>query len=314
MKFKEFNILLRSTYKSEDTEENIDIYFTRPIGLVFALFFKRIGWTPNAVTVLSYFLGLGAACMFLHTDLCHNICGVLLLMTANFCDSADGQLARLTNTKSITGRMLDGFATEFWFICIYLALTYRLWDTPIPFTHTPWGICFFLLCLAAGFGAHNYQCMLADYYRNIHLFFLKGKEGAELDDYASQHAIYQQHVKERNWVGMLFFSNYSRYCRKQEAATPQFQALRGALTQQYGSMSAAPQQFRDTFCAGSRPLMKYTNFVSYNWRAIMLYVGCLSNMAWLSPIFELTILMLTTLYMRHRHEQLCHRLTMNCEL
>ena len=51
--------LLRSTYKSLDTEENIDLYFTRPIGLLFALFFKKIGWTPNAVTILSYFLGMG---------------------------------------------------------------------------------------------------------------------------------------------------------------------------------------------------------------------------------------------------------------
>ena len=52
-----FKALLRSTYKSADTEEGIDIYFTRPIGLLFALFFKKIGWSPNAVTILSYFIG-----------------------------------------------------------------------------------------------------------------------------------------------------------------------------------------------------------------------------------------------------------------
>jgi phosphatidylglycerophosphate synthase len=168
-----FKALLRSTYKSADTEEGIDIYFTRPIGLLFALFFKKIGWSPNAVTILSYFIGLFSAWMFHYADLCHNILGVLLLMTANFLDSADGQLARLTGKTSITGRLLDGGATEFWFICIYLALTWRLWDVNIPFTDTPWRLWFLLLCCIAGFGAHNYQCRLADYYRNIHLFFLK---------------------------------------------------------------------------------------------------------------------------------------------
>lgn len=289
--------LLRSTYKSLDTEENIDLYFTRPIGLLFALFFKKIGWTPNAVTILSYFLGMGAAWMFHYEDLWHNICGVLLLMTANFCDSADGQLARLTGQKSLTGRMLDGFATEFWFICIYLALAWRL--------ESWW---FLALACVAGFGAHNYQCRLADYYRNIHLFFLKGKEGAELDTYAEQQKIYEQHRRDRNWVGILFFSNYAKYCKKQEESTPEFQALRRRIVAEYGSMSETSQEFREEFLRGSRPLMKYTNFVSYNWRAIMLYVACLTNIPWIAPIFELTVLMAAALYMKHKHEALCKRL------
>ena len=53
--FKDFRDLLHSTYKSYDTEENIDIYFTRPIGLFFALIWKRLGVHPNAITVLSFF-------------------------------------------------------------------------------------------------------------------------------------------------------------------------------------------------------------------------------------------------------------------
>ena len=303
-----FKALLRSTYKSADTEEGIDIYFTRPIGLLFALFFKKIGWSPNAVTILSYFIGLFSAWMFHYADLYHNILGVLLLMTANFLDSADGQLARLTGKTSITGRLLDGGATEFWFICIYLALTWRLWDVNIPFTDTPWRLWFLLLCCIAGFGAHNYQCRLADYYRNIHLFFLNGKEGAELDSYESQHAIYEQHLKERNLAGIFFFGNYSKYCRKQEESTPQFQRLKQMLTQRYGNMGNAPQQFRDDLCHQSRPLMKYANIISYNWRAIVLYIGCLCSVPWISPVFELTVLMAIALYLRHRHEKMCERL------
>ena len=34
---EEFNKLLQASFKSEDTEEWLDVHFTRPIGLVFAL-------------------------------------------------------------------------------------------------------------------------------------------------------------------------------------------------------------------------------------------------------------------------------------
>ncbi len=34
---------IQSTIKSTDTEENIDIYWTRPIGYMWAKFFERLG-------------------------------------------------------------------------------------------------------------------------------------------------------------------------------------------------------------------------------------------------------------------------------
>ncbi len=99
--------MLRASFKSADTEEWLDIYFTRPIGLAFALLWARLGVHPNTITILSMFLGIGAGWMFSHTDLWHNIAGIVLMMFANFCDSTDGQLARLTGRKTLIGRMLD---------------------------------------------------------------------------------------------------------------------------------------------------------------------------------------------------------------
>ena len=101
----EFFSLLRASFKSMDTEEWLDIYFTRPIGLAFALFWHRLGVTPNTITILSIFLGIGAGVMFFFTDTLHNIIGIVLLMLANFCDSTDGQLARLTRQQSMKGSL-----------------------------------------------------------------------------------------------------------------------------------------------------------------------------------------------------------------
>ena len=79
---KEFRKMLQASMKSKDTEEWLDVYFTRPIGLMFALFWNKLGVHPNAITILSIFLGVASAFMFYHTDLWHNIAGILLLMFA----------------------------------------------------------------------------------------------------------------------------------------------------------------------------------------------------------------------------------------
>ena len=194
-KFKE---LLQQSFKSNDTEEWLDVHFTRPIGLVFALLWNKLGIHPNVITVLSIFLGIGAGYMFYFRDLAHNIMGVLFLMFANFCDSTDGQMARLTGKKTLIGRILDGFSGDIWFICIYAAVAFRLMDQYIPFTDTKWGMWAWLLMAVAGILCHSPQSSLSDYYRQIHLFFLKGKENSELDNSQQQHAIYEEEKKKGN--------------------------------------------------------------------------------------------------------------------
>ena len=92
MAFKE---LLMVSFKSEDTEEWLDVWFTRPIGLVFALLWNKLGIHPNVITIVSFFFGAAAGWMFHYTDLLHNLYGVALLMLANFCDSTDGQMAQI---------------------------------------------------------------------------------------------------------------------------------------------------------------------------------------------------------------------------
>ena len=129
-----FKELLQASFKSSDTEEWLDVHFTRPIGLVFALFWNKLGVHPHVITILSIFLGVGAGWMFHYTDLAHNIWGVVLLMFANFCDSTDGQMARLTGKKTLIGRMLDGFSGDVWFVAVYAPGDSGRSSSPSPMT------------------------------------------------------------------------------------------------------------------------------------------------------------------------------------
>lgn len=309
MQKETWRTLLRQSYKSLDTEEHIDIYFTRPIGLVIALVCRALHIHPNAITIVSIFMGMGAGWMFLHTDLMSNIIGVALMMLANFCDSADGQLARINNQKTLTGRMLDGFASDVWYACCYIAIAIRLFHDVIPGTDLQWGIGIWLLCALGGLAGHAPQARLADYYRQIHLYFLLGKDGSELNSYESQHAIAEKYRRDRNWVGVLFFSNYAKYCRAQERSTPQFQHLRKAIDERYGGIANIPEDMRSEFLRGSLPLMKYTNILTHNWRAFTLFAGCLLNIPWIYPLVEITIMLFIYIYMHKTHEALCKRLT-----
>ena len=293
-----FKELLRLSFKSEDTEEWLDVHFTRPIGLAFALFWNKLDVHPNVITIISIFLGVGAGVMFSYTDLMHNIYGVLLLMFANFCDSTDGQMARITGKKTLIGRMLDGFAGDLWFVSIYLGIVYRLWDQPMPFLDINWSFWGFVLCAVAGFLFHSDQSSLADYYRQIHLFFLLGKEGSELDNYKQQRATYES-LPKSDLLARTFYFNYANYCKSQEKRTPEFQKFIVRWKQN------PSETIRQKFLEGSRPLMKYTNLLTFNTRAITIYVTCLLDCPWVYPLVELTVFQAMYMYMHRTHEKLC---------
>lgn len=303
-----FKEMLQASFKSKDTEEWLDVYFTRPIGLVFAIFWNKLGVHPNVITILSIFLGVGAGIMFGYTDLMHNILGVLLLMFANFCDSTDGQMARLTGKKTLLGRVLDGFSGDLWFVTIYFAIIFRLFNQNIPGTELHWHLLIFVLAFVAGVMCHSPQSSLADYYRQIHLLFLKGKEGSELDNYAQQRQIYESLPKSK-WLDRLFYYNYANYCKSQEKRTPKFQKMMEVVKERYGSVENMPQELKEQFIKGSRPLMKYTNILTFNVRAITLYVTCLLNCPWVYLLVEIIILSIIYIYMHKKHESLCAEIT-----
>lgn len=289
------NSEFKSTLKSADTEEHIDIYFYRPLGYQWARLFRKLGVTPNTVTILSIFLGVGAGVCFGFDSLKINALGILLLVWANTYDSCDGQLARLTGQKSALGRILDGAAGDFWFIAIYAAIAIRLTPT--------WGVWIWVLCVVSGFGCHSRQCRLADYYRQIHLFFLKGKEGSEMDDASRQVELYRQMTWRGEPLQKLFQFFYVGYTRGQERETPCFQRLKAALRERYPEQ--LPEPLRADFRRGSLPLMKWCNFLTFNWRSLTLFLSLLVGLPWLYPAVEVVVFTAVYVYTRCRHERLC---------
>lgn len=274
----------KSTLKSLDTEEHIDIYFYRRIGYAEARLAQRLGITPNAITIASIFIGVAAGMCFYPTDIWTNICGLLLLVLANSFDSADGQLARMTKQYSQLGRILDGMAGDFWFISIYVCICLRTNQTMPWFADHAWVV--WSLAVSAGV-CHAFQAAMADYYRQMHLQAVNGKSEWES---AEELKAKRDQAKGLN---RLIFSLYLGYTRAQQALTPNAQRLRRA--------GGLPADFRRK----SLPLMKWANVLTFNWRSITIAVTLLLGCPWVYFLCELTLGNIILVYMINRHERAC---------
>ncbi len=274
----------KSSLKSLDTEEHIDIYFYRRIGWAEAKLAERLGITPNAITIASIFIGVAAGICFYPTDLLTNVIGLLLLILANSFDSADGQLARMTKQYSQLGRILDGMAGDFWFISIYVCICLRTNLTQPWFADHTWVV--WTVAVAAG-ACHAFQAAMADYYRQMHLQVVNGK--SELEDSSALRQKYQQ----AKGMQKLIMSLYLCYTRCQESLTSNAQALR--------RRGELPAEFRQK----SLPLMKWANVLTFNWRSITLAICLLAGFPWVYFVCELTLGNIILAYMISRHERAC---------
>src|SRR5919201_4363021 len=78
-------------------------FFVSPYSKYLARFAARRGWTPNALTIVSFVVGLAAAAGFGFGSRAGLVAGALLLQASFVLDCVDGQLARYTRRFSNVG-------------------------------------------------------------------------------------------------------------------------------------------------------------------------------------------------------------------
>ena len=317
----------KKTLKSSDTEDWLDLHFVRPFCYYWALLFARLDIHPNTVTILSMFIGAGSAIFFGCASfyyygmegLMFNIIAILMLCLADIFDCTDGQLARMTGKKSKLGRILDGLAGFTWFIPIYHAMIYRFYlhhdlefqwlgieDTPANALIVT-GIAY-IIGVIAGFMGTGGQQRLADYYIQVHLFFLKGEKGSELDNSKRQQEIYDQMDESTPAYERYFQKTYIDYTKKQEASTPQFQRLLAKLRSKFGSLDAIPLEVREEFRQYSLPVIKWNGLLTFNFRSFWLFLFCLLDVPVMYFVWEIVGMGLLYLYVKRRHEAFCRKL------
>lgn len=316
------------TLKSAETEDWLDLHVVRPFCFLWAKLFARLGVHPNTVTIWSMIIGAGSCVFFAHgcyyyestPGLVYNIIAILLLCLADIFDCTDGQLARMTGQKSRLGRILDGVAGFTWFVPIYVAMTWRFYQHHelefgwLGIADTEQNALIataivFVLGLISGIRGLAGQQRLADYYIQVHLFFLKGEKGSELDNSTRQQELYDQMTPEtHSLVERVFQKSYIGYTQKQEHVTPQFQRLLKQLRQRYGSLDNIPDEVRQEFRAHSLPIIKWNGLLTFNFRSAWLFLFCLLDVPAMNFVFEIVAMGLLAWYVNHRHEAFCRHM------
>ena len=143
----------------------------------------------------------------------------------------------------------------------------------------------------------------------MHLFFIKGEKGSELDNSAKQKELFNQLTWKGNFIEKLFLKTYVDYTQKQEAVTPEFQRMMGSLREKYGSIDQIPQDIREEIQANSLSLMKWNGLLTFNFRSAWLFLFCLLDIPAMNFVFEIVAMGLLYKYVNHRHESFCKKIS-----
>ena len=249
-----------ATYKSREVEGVFDLLFYRKVGFHLARFFAGLGFTPSAVTLIGGVFGVVAGHFYFYRSVVLNLVGFALHITANAFDNADGQLARLTNQQSRSGRILDLVVDHIIWISIYVHLTLRLWSHGFS-------AAIIVLAIAAGL-SHALQATAGDCWRHAYLYF--GKRRGELDSAAVLEQEYQRLNWRDNGWSKILLALYLGGIRQQELLFPGIKRLH----EKVGVMSpqSIPDWFRSRYEAMVGPTFRWWGLLLTNSRMLILFI------------------------------------------
>ena len=252
---------IEATYKSREVEGWMDIHFYRKIGFQLANGFAKLKMTPAEVSLLGCFFGVAAGHLYYYRNLGANIAGMTLHVTANALDNADGQLARLTNQGSRTGRIIDSLADHLIWVSIYVHLGLRcLADGRfIPVA---------LLTLAAGL-SHAMQGAAADYYRNGYLYFVKARSAGLDSSSALQREYRRLRWRVEPWKKFLLLL-YRNFTWQQELLLPTLKQLREVSARNFPE--GIPDWLQRGYRDSAAPMLKWWRWLMTNPRMFLLFI------------------------------------------
>lgn len=203
----------RSSLKSYDVEEILDIYFYRPLSFLLVKLIYSTNITPNQISVFSMFFGIFAGVMFaLGSPASFSLAAVFLLVS-NVLDCADGQLARLKKNGTGIGRIIDGFIDYVTGFSMFLGIGIGL------SVYTGDYLYVWIITLAAAL-SRIFQNMYFDNYRNVYMVNVYNKGNNlhdELDEFTRLKKVLDR--SKGRYTDKFLVNIYLKYISVQSSAS-----------------------------------------------------------------------------------------------
>ena len=199
----------KNSLKLAEVEETLDLVFYRPLAFLLVKGIYRLPITPNQVTFLSMIAGLLCAWCFAQGTTGEFFAAGIWYAVANTLDCADGMLARLQNSGTPFGRLVDGIVD--WIISVAIFVGVGIGLTAITGNPMMWWLA------AAGGFTSAFHAIVFDSQQQAYIAAIRGKGdylNAELD---RARAELKRDGKSRVWFGKrLALGFYLAYMRVQE--------------------------------------------------------------------------------------------------
>lgn len=239
--------------RNASIEEATNALVFQPLSTWAAPWLVRARISANATSILGMVAGVaGALC---YGDYPHGpgrvLAGFALMCLWHVLDGADGQVARLTNTQSALGKLIDGVCDYVVFISAYVVLTLQL-----AAQHGP-GV--WALSVTAGL-FHAVQAGAYEAQRQMFDYWALGKPSARI-------------APEGNPSPYALLRGYEWVQRQASAiSTPYLLALEQRIGTP-GPANPASAAYAATFA----PSVRRWGFLSPNYRTYGLFLGALSG-------------------------------------
>lgn len=258
--FNEF----KSSIKSPDTEEKLDLVLYRPVGFLMAKIANALSMTPTMLSLMGLYIGLLASYYYFKSQ--NNsaliVAGFYFVLSGIF-DSADGQLARISNQTTKVGLVLDGICDSIVTIAVYAACA---WPFILSYGN------FFAILVCVALYLHSCQCAILDFYHREYLYFGYGK--IENETYWNP-GINDGIQNIENSVGVENLMNRLRltWIKKQQVLTSRSDSQRRAMRNYLLSgVPAEREEFMEVYKRNNLWLLPFWRLIGVNAHTVLIII------------------------------------------
>ncbi len=251
--------------RAREIEEFTNLHFIHPIAGRLVVVLARLHIRPNAVSLAGMAFGVLAGVAYANygNPLCA-IAGFVLMIAWHVMDGADGQLARLTQAHSETGKILDGICDYVTFAAVYVGLA-----TALGRQHGGWVWC---VVIAAG-ACHAMQAAAYEAQREEYNFWRWGRKSTTLMELSAPPRPAAAAAPAQGLLDLLH-GLYGRLQFLISGGTLVFhQRVAAALHARPELAGAIPQRYREVFA----PMIRRWSVLSSNYRTLGIFICALAN-------------------------------------